>query len=262
MSTAYGAMRKSGRKYGRRAYRGRYNFTPRYGVKKRTWSVRSRSTRKEPKFLDVDLLTDGALSTFAGATTTVAFTNTVAANNQSNAFAGYMLLNSCSAGSAVDQRLGRRIKCQGVHIRGRIVTQNAANPSVAAAARVLLVWDRAVPPGSNTFPTVPEVLAASNVADGARGAFVNVNNKDRFLILKDMMFTTVNRVANADTFTKNVNFSFDLNGAETVFNSANSPANQLSSISTGALYLIAWHDSGDTANLSIAMSSRVRFIDG
>jgi len=99
----------------------------------------------------------------------------------------FQLLNGIAVGTGINQRIGKKVKCDSIYIRGRIsldVMQNAAAVSTTTApaqqVRMILFWDSQ---SNGTTPAVTDLLKAADPS-----AQLNLDNRDRFKILKDKVF--------------------------------------------------------------------------
>lgn len=182
-------------------------------------------------------------------------------------------------GAGFYNRIGRRIRMMSLQISGQIApsTGNAAAVN-EQFARVLVVYDRQ-PNGA--FPSVADVLTNYDEAGGtsaAQPAFqhINMNNRDRFQILRDRKIilpplgingatpaAQTNIVVDANSSTGN-KFLFEefirLNGAEM---HSKASTGVIGDISTGSIFVlcVSSADSNATAAWTLYMTCRLKFLD-
>lgn len=100
----------------------------------------------------------------------------------------FQTLNAVKEGASFYNRIGRRIRMKSVHIRG-VISQTGANAAAVVSnflGRMLVVYDRQ---SNGAFPTLADVLTdyinTGGTASTANNG-INMNNRDRFLVLADM----------------------------------------------------------------------------
>lgn len=183
---------------------------------------------------------------------------------QVNTTGSFTLLNGCVQGTDYTNRIGRKIVVKSVYIRGAVYVEPAVTPAVATApaqqARMILFLDLQ-PNGA--APAATDLLTAANPY-----SMLNLNNRDRFRILRDEVFvfdpyfnvTTATQAQAAVTNTyKEVNCYKKLN-LESIYNAGN--AGTIGDIQSGALYMF-WIGSvpAGAADSNANVSTRVRFLD-
>lgn len=178
-----------------------------------------------------------------------------------------ILLNGIAAGTGFFNRIGARAEMRNLHVRGTIANfATAANDSFG---RVLIVYDRQ-PTG--TLPVIADILQSRDQAGTASTSGVseiNLDNRDRFTILRDMEWFLPPCTNTAGVLTNGPNFPgtdnpFDVNmfiklrGLGVHFKSTAAPTT-IANIATGALYacFVATLDSVYVANVGF----RLRFDD-
>lgn len=173
-------------------------------------------------------------------------------------------LNIPTVGAELYQRVGRKIYMQSVHIRG-IVTLVAT--SLQDLGRMIIVYDSQ--PNATTF-ALADLLKDSNAAAASTAnSEINLNNRQRFKILRDDQlllsagtftagvltnFTIIDPIKNS----YNIDMFIPLNGLETIYNATN--GGTASDITSGALYLFNVSQSG-TSKYSLLFHSRLRYYD-
>lgn len=183
------------------------------------------------------------------------------------------LLNSIGAGTDFYQRVGRKVVLKSIMIKGEchISSGNgtgAVTPYEAYPVRVALVYDDQV---NGAAPAVSDIFQAVT-AGGSTASYpfvgVNLNNRDRFKILKDWVFvlrpnTTASGSVNyGDGFGGKKDFKafVRLNNDE-IFSGTSTG---VSAIQTGALWLVAYQFQSALTNQPTAcinFATRVRYAD-
>lgn len=93
---------------------------------------------------------------------------------------GVLPINVINEGTSVSQRIGRKVCIKSVQIRGSLWMNNGS--PIAAGARLMLVWDKQA---NGVLATVPEIIGAV----GDPYAFMNLDNRERFVVLMDKQYT-------------------------------------------------------------------------
>lgn len=167
------------------------------------------------------------------------------------------LLNTVAQGTAVTQRVGKKISMKGLQVRGYSANGTTA---VFNDTAWLIVYDKR-PTGS--LPAVTDILVTATST-----SMNNDNNAGRFTILKrvDRVLlgnTTVQAaVANAitDICAISEDCYLDLKGKETIFKAAATGA--IGDIEQGALYLVTvGSNAAGTTAASLTVAFRLRFDD-
>lgn len=177
------------------------------------------------------------------------------------------LLNGIQSGAGFFSRIGSRVELKNLHIRGMILTVSSCATELC---RMLIVYDRQ-PVGS--LPNINDILQ-SRAQDGTTtntgSSEVNLDNRDRFIIVRDMQWYmpaqtfTAGVVTNAafPGFGKNtfeVNEFIKLKGLGTHFKSSNNPTT-IADIASGALY-VAFVSSGGDSDVAFYGGFRLRYED-
>lgn len=155
-------------------------------------------------------------------------------------------INMIRAGSSFFNRVGRKIEMQSVRLKASIVPlRTSAAPDYA---RILIVYDRQ---SNGALPALADILqttdqAGTNTTTSFSG--VNLNNRDRFVILRDhhIVLPSLSVAAGVVTnpgFVDQVSraFNFDdyvkLKGLVTQYKADSAPA-VIGDIATGSLLLV------------------------
>lgn len=159
------------------------------------------------------------------------------------------LLNTVAQGTAVTQRVGKKIKMKSLQCRGLMSNNSAATWNDVA---FMIVLDRR-PRGA--LPAITDILTSVSAR-----AMNNDNYSGRFQILKrsDEMLIG-NATALTESTAKSVDFYMDLK-AQTVYEAAGTGA--IADIEQGALYLVTvGNAAAGTGAAQLTCSFRLRFTD-
>lgn len=170
------------------------------------------------------------------------------------------LLNGCVAGSQNYNRIGRKILMKSLQLR-LIVAASTPLASVDSLCRIIIVYDKQT---NGAAPTVANILQSQNITgvnSSSATDMVNLDNRDRFTILRDIVFalagqsTTATQAIAGGPTVKEINEYIRLN-LDTVFNAGT--AGTIGDIQSGSLYMLTI---GTVAGFAAVGSTRVRFSD-
>lgn len=177
----------------------------------------------------------------------------------------FTLLHAPQPGTDMTNRIGRKTCPRSIQIRAQVNVTPAATgtPVVCAAqtARWILFVDFQP---SGAAPAVTDLLTAASPF-----AHINLNNRDRFKILRDKIFpmgpvffsdTATQSYITGENMCKSFKLFKRLQGIETIFNTGS--AGTIADISSGALFSL-WIGSvaAGTNDCVAVQTSRVRFDD-
>jgi len=177
-------------------------------------------------------------------------------------------LNLIAPGSGSFNRIGRKVCCKSVRIRGSffIAATAVANAQNSDTVRMSLVWDKQ-PSGAagiawnNVFMYTPQTgTEADSLHAGAK-----FDNMERFVVLRDQTFA-VNLQHTSSTAGSSIqgyvpfDIYVDLKNMETTFG-AQTATSVITDINTGALLLMFRSENG-VAQVSGGSTARLRFLDG
>lgn len=186
----------------------------------------SNPVRAEHKFIDTI------------ATIAIPFTNST--------FAGVGLLNGCQQGSDASNRIGRKICMTSILFRWS--ASLGSTSTGGSPLRIVIVYDKQ----ANGAAPVPLDIFQNNDFESN----LNLNNRDRFLVLSDVY--TQSMSANGEFATGGKIYK-KLN-LETVFNSGS--AGTIGDITSGSIYAwVSQINTIGTANASFQVACRIRFTD-
>lgn len=182
--------------------------------------------------------------------------------NLSTTSTACILLNGLYQGSQSVQRIGRKVRFTSLQIRGFIFPQSAT--TVHSYNRMVVLYDRqangALPNFTDVFQD--ETSAAAPATSNTPTCFINLNNRDRFVVLSDRSFC-VGAVQSATGYTGSpTTYPVDLYrkiNLETQFNGAN--AGTVGDITTGSIICFMFGTGITTQGAAITCSFRMRFLD-
>lgn len=166
------------------------------------------------------------------------------------------LLNGVVTNTDFNTRVGRKIQIKSVQIRGFVSPTNVTG-AAPQLARILLVWD--TQNNSAAISTMAQILAVSTST-----SFLNLDNRDRYKILKEWMMplghiinTATQATAGSPTVHR-INIYRKMNN-ETIYSGTTAA---ITNIATGALLLVTIGSIAAGGTDAIAqLSCRVRFTD-
>lgn len=192
---------------------------------------------------------------------------TVAINNSTST----TLLNGMSIGANAYQRIGRKVVNKSLRFTGFVeFTQNGAAPS-NDYMRVVLIYDKQPDGAAPAWSTVFTSVTSAGGTDQTSLAHFNLDQKDRFIILRDLRYkaeapsgvaaTQPLQVDSAQTECKWIIDEFVKLNAPTQY-SATSNTGGVADIQTGALFVLtAGLLSAANSQFSLEFTSRVRYTD-
>lgn len=255
-------MARFRRRFRRRRFRNRRSFKRKFAIRHKSMG---RFPRAELKFHDPSQA--GLLAGFVADSATMFFS-----------------LNNVAEGASAYQRIGRRINMKNLLYRITLVDPGLISLPAGTDAvvfRCALVYDAqangAFPAAVDLFANIPSLGSPSN----SIFAPVNLNNRDRFLILKDKLWTYVLGSTAAGTSPSTVSSDLsasrlvtwkgfmNLRGLETTYSTTVAAANQLlaSGVTTGNLFFfcqaasVARSGSESAATFHWLVNARLRFYD-
>jgi hypothetical protein len=176
----------------------------------------------------------------------------------------FACLNAPIVGPETYQRIGRRIFMKSLQIKGAIIL---GGTSVQDISRVLVVYDKQP---NAALPVLADLVQNSNAGLASNNlSFPNINNRDRFVYLKDYKILTPSFTVTAGVITNDVildpifhSFNFDwtigLRKLEATYNAVN--GGTVADITTGSLFIVAF-DGNNAGTVSCAFSSRLTYTD-
>ena len=190
------------------------------------------------------------------------------ATYQANTTGAFTLLHVPTLGTDYTNRIGRKTLAKSIYIRGRVTTEVAAaaggtTKSVEGQLVRLIVFVDLQPNANNPAIAVTDIL---NTADPA--SQLNLNNRDRFRILKDKQWcfdpyivsTATNFYASASRQVYPVKI-FKKCMVESVFNGTN--GGSIADLNSGAIYMLTIGSAaaGTNTDANLIVSTRVRYVD-
>lgn len=174
------------------------------------------------------------------------------------------LLNGCVAGSQNYNRDGRKITMKSLQIRGYIYPADSTTAN-ANFVRFVIVYDKQ---SNGAAPTWSDVFTSQNISgttDSGATSMLNLNNRDRFEIVRDKCWAlggidnTATTAWGMSPGQAKVNMFIRLGNRTTTFNAGT--AGTVGDITTGALYFFWIATNSNTTGHSARIACRVRFVD-
>lgn len=179
-------------------------------------------------------------------------------------------LNLIQTGSSFFNRIGRRIEMKSIRVSGNL--QTLGSQVSHGYTRIMIVYDRQT---NGALPSAADILQSTkqdgtNVTNSYSG--LNLNNRDRFVVLRDMRTATppINVTAGTVTFEAdsdpvspftNIDMYVKLKGLVTQYKADSTPA-VIGDISSGGLYLITFGNfAGGSEGWEAYVETRLRFAD-
>jgi len=186
--------------------------------------------------------------------------------------AQFTLLNAIQEGSSFYNRVGRKIMMRSLHLTG-LVFQNQGGAGVDEYLRHMIVYDRQ-PNGA--VPSIADILldydnTGTTTTNSLSG--LNMNNADRFVILRDMRVAIPKNddngglqdvsaaVIDYTTNRVNINEFVLLKNLETHYKATTNPG-VIGDIASGALWFVQFGNvAAATAAYAVAFQARLRYHD-
>jgi len=178
-----------------------------------------------------------------------------------DATGGLSVINAVNQGTTMYQRIGNKIQIKSIRFRGSF----SASGSVTNIneIRVALVYDRnpngAYPLISDIFNDTGNIDGAITNANTTLRSSINMNNKERFLILRDeCRACTKNQDSGTQVFDWYIKRKL-----ETSFKASSNPG-AIGDITCGAIYLIAGayaYTDGNVELIPMDIQTRIRYED-
>lgn len=180
-----------------------------------------------------------------------------------------ILLNGIQTGTGFFNRVGSKVEMKNLHVRGYILNSATATISMG---RILIVYDRQPTPAAG-LPVISDILQTrdqTGAATTAGSSEINLDNRDRFAILRDYevylppVTNTAGVLTNGPQFdyegeSMAVNIFLKLKGLTTHFKSTSNPTT-ITDIATGALYA-CFVNAGSDSTWAATLDFRLRYHD-
>lgn len=225
------------------------------GVAPRTGGFRAGYGSKDGEKKTIDIPASG---TGTGSLTNLNFNST----------GSVVLLNGVAQGTDYNARVGRKIVMKSLYVRGMIYIEAAVSGGTlsatipAQAARLILIADMQT---NGAAPGLGDIIQTTGTSPNIE-AQLNLNNRDRFKVLKDKVYTfgTMSTddgggiSAGVGPAMHSVKIYKKLN-METIFGGTDAT---IGSITSGGLYLVAIGSvAAGPADVNCRLTSRIRFTD-
>lgn len=159
------------------------------------------------------------------------------------------LMNNIAEGAGVSERVGRKITMTDYLVRMNFVITGAAAPT--QTIRVMVIYDSQT---NSTTPVLSEILEFATTGTTVAVSALNLNNRDRFKVLNDVIFTMVQgsntERVHCKLFRKNLKLT-------TTYDAA---TGGVASIQNGGLFLVVSGQTNDVASI-YDYNGRTRYTD-
>lgn len=161
------------------------------------------------------------------------------------------VLNGCAQGTDAVQYIGREIDMTSLYWMIDVYMQ--AGTTGAGPIRVVIVYDKEA---EGAAPTIAAGAQTDIFATDDIQAVMNLNNRDRFIVLVDEIVECIGTAGPQSAFRK----GYRKMSLPVVFNA--SAAATIAAINTGSIYAVSWL----SGNLAVAapvvtLKTRIRFTD-
>jgi hypothetical protein len=176
----------------------------------------------------------------------------------------FTALNLMVTGNDFFNRVGRKVYMKKLHIQG--IIENIAT-TVQDYGRMIILWDTQSNAG---VPALTDIFQDANAAAGTSGfSYLNLNNRERFKILRNQKFylpavtNTAGVLTNGPALSDNENtkvmidFTVDLKDMETIYNGIS--GGTIADITSGSLILLT--TSAFASGYDFVGKARLRFYD-
>jgi len=177
-----------------------------------------------------------------------------------------ILLNGIQTGAGFFNRVGSRIEMKNLQINGFLGPNSASSSTTPTNLRFLIVYDRQ-PTGA--LPVISDILQdrdQAGVATTGGLSHINLDNRDRFSILRDVRWAMPTNTAGVLSGVSSgvgepwtINLFFKLKGLGVHYRSSSNPTT-IADIATGALYA-AWVAETNDSDWVMEVGFRLRYDD-
>lgn len=176
-------------------------------------------------------------------------------------------VNLIASGSGFNNRIGRKIEMQSLHLHG-VITQTGTSTVSTDYTRICVVYDRQT---NGAIPSLTDIFtnySQTSVTSSTVFSDLNPDERERFVILADYRLVLPATTAAGTTGasdglqpTFNINRFVKLNGASTIYKGDSSPS-VIGDVATGALYVITMGSyAPGTQGYKAVLSWRLRYKD-
>lgn len=183
----------------------------------------------------------------------------------------FTILNVITTGASAWNRIGRKVTLRSVYLQGYIFPTGVNSDVSQNWARIMIVYDKqpngALPNIADLIYDQPNSATDQGVSNLTSG--INMNNKDRFEIIRDIRLylpggntnTAATGCVTATSDCCHIESYSKLAGRETHYKADSSPS-VIGDIATGSLFMVAFSNAGvATAPWALEASVRLRFSD-
>lgn len=160
-------------------------------------------------------------------------------------------LNAIAQGTDAKQHIGRQITMRSLYWTWRGALSTTATGSTAV--RLLIVYDKESEAGAPSIyvPSASDIVNQDNI-----NAKMNLDNRDRFIVLLDEVVETLSQAGPLCFYRK----GYRKVQLPVVFNSINTAT--IGAIQTGGVYAVMWSDGNLVAGSMVSvLDTRIRFVD-
>lgn len=188
----------------------------------------------------------------------------LASTSQALSAAGvFVTLNAIPQGADFFQRIGRKVYNKSIRVTGFI--NNTATSATQEYGRVIIYYDSQP---NAAIPALADLLQNANAAAATNNfSEININNRERFQILRDRRFilppltNTAGQLTNFQVIDQlqqsfNIDEFIKLRGLEAVYNATN--GGTIADITSGSIGMLTL---GSTGNWEFTFSTRLRYYD-
>lgn len=173
------------------------------------------------------------------------------------------LLNGCAPGSNNFNRIGRKLQLKSLQIHGSIASTDGT--TLDAKFRMAIVYDKQANGAAPTYSDIFTSQDISGVTNSTTSAMVNLNNRDRFEIIRDTFLvlggkdTTATQSYSGTPTIVPIDMFIALNNRVTIYNAGT--AGTVGDITSGSLYVFFIATQANTTGGNFIGSFRTRFSD-
>jgi len=171
-----------------------------------------------------------------------------------NTNGGIALCNAIQPGTGSWNRIGKNIRMKSLRYKGILQCQSGPTNALGQnTIRVVLIFDKN--PNSGAIPTYDQIFGStSQLGTESTQSFLDnqrIDNTQRFSVLKDDVYTSLNPALPSATLSTEWQCSIDtfvkLKGLQTTFSGQSNPCT-IADVSSGALYLAFRCEQNSTAS--------------
>jgi len=151
-------------------------------------------------------------------------------------------VNLIASGSGFNNRIGRKIEMQSLHVTG-LITQTGTATTQNDYARICVVYDRQTNGAVPAYTDIFQNYSATSVTSSTAFSGINPDERERFVILADVRLVLpatpvsgINGTTDGLSTTFNINRFIKLNNLSVMYK-GDSAVPVIGDVATGALYI-------------------------